>query len=263
MGAATVSRDGSLWVGKIDVIKTIAPLLRPADHADQLPGPPKLIVLDAGHGGIDPGTQNLALHLDEKDMTLDVVLRLKKVLEARGYKILLTRTNDSRVELETRPGLANEAKADLFLSVHFNKAEAASVAGSETYALTPQFQVSAEGSKDKLTDLALPGNKRDFVNVVLCYNLQKRLLAALKTSDRGFKRARWVVLRFAECPAALIEAAFLSNAAEARKVAMPEYRQKIAQAIADGVDDYAATLAAFHPAVSLPSEPHIPAPTSK
>jgi N-acetylmuramoyl-L-alanine amidase len=262
LGEITVFNRGSLHVSKIDVIKTIAPLLRPADHVNQLPGPPRLIVLDAGHGGSDPGTQNPALHLDEKDMTLDVVLRLKQVLETRGYRVLLTRTSDRRVELETRPGIANEAKADLFLSVHFNKAEAG-VAGTETYALTPQFQVSTGGEKDKLTDLVLPGNRQDFVNVVLGYHLQRRLLAELKTSDRGFKRARWVVLRFADCPAVLIEAAFLSNLTEARRVATPEFRQQIAQAIADGVDDYAAALAALHPAASFPVETHAPAAASK
>jgi N-acetylmuramoyl-L-alanine amidase len=262
LGEATVFNKGSLCVSKIDVIKTIAPLLRPAEHAGQLPSPPRLIVLDAGHGGSDPGTQNFALHLDEKDMALDVVLRLKQVLEARGYRVLLTRTSDRRVELETRPGVANEAKADLFLSVHFNKAEA-SVAGTETYALTPQFQVSAGGEKDKLTDLALPGNRQDFANVILGYNLHRRLLAELKTFDRGFKRARWVVLRFADCPAALIEAAFLSNPTEARKIATPEFRQQIAEAIAGGVDDYANALAALHPVASSPAATPGPAASSK
>jgi N-acetylmuramoyl-L-alanine amidase len=263
MGATTVSHEGGLWVGKIDVIKTIAPLLRPAEHAGQLPAPPRLIVLDAGHGGNDPGIQNGPLHLYEKDMTLDVVLRLKKLLEARSYQVLLTRTDDRKIELDTRAGLANGAKADLFVSVHFNGA-GATVTGTETYVLTPQFQVSTQPEQDKsMVRTAYPGNRQDFANVVLGYQLQQAVLAGLQTSDRGFKRYRYAVLRFAECPAVLVESAYLSNDAEARRVGTPEFRQRIAQAIADGVSDYAATLAAFHPAASLPIEPHAPVATSK
>ena len=269
MGEATVFNRGSLYVSKIDVIKTIAPLLKPADHAGQLPAPPRLIVLDAGHGGSDPGKQNTALHLNEKDLTLDVVLRLRKLLEGRGYTVLLTRSDDSRLsplqrtDLERRAEVANRARADLFLSVHFNSAPPA-VTGSETYVLTPQFQrSSADDKKDDSADKPLPGNRQDFANVVLGFHLHRALLTGLKTSDRGYKRGRLLVLCFAECPAALVEAAFLSNNAEARRVATPEFREQIAHAIADGVDDYAAALAALHPVVSLPVGAHVPTAASK
>jgi N-acetylmuramoyl-L-alanine amidase len=249
LGEAAVFDKGSLYVSKIDVIKTIAPLLRPADHAGQLPPPPRLIVLDPGHGGNDPGNQNSALRLDEKDVTLDVARQLAKLLEARGYRVVLTRTEDRRVELEQRAEIAGRARADLFLSIHFNalpSAAAGRVSGSETYTMAPQFLLSSGTEmKDQLTDVAFPGNRFDFANTVLGYALHRRLLAGLKTADRGYKRARFVVLRFAECPAALIEAAYLSNNLEARKVGMPAFREQIAAAIADGVDDYAATLAAL------------------
>jgi N-acetylmuramoyl-L-alanine amidase len=269
MGETTVFNKGSLYVSKIDVIKTLAPLLRPVDHVNQLPGPPKRIVLDPGHGGSDPGKQNLALRLNEKDMTLDVVLRLRTLLEARGYQVLLTRSDDSklapaqRTDLERRADVANRAAADLFISVHFNSAQS-TVRGTETYVLTPQFQRStADDKKDDSTDKLLPGNRQDFANVVLGYHLHRTLLADLKTSDRGYKRGRLLVLCFAECPAALVEAAYLSNDAESRKVATPEYRQQIAQAIANGVDDYAAALAALHPTASFPAETPVPAASSK
>jgi N-acetylmuramoyl-L-alanine amidase len=269
MGTPTASHVGSLWVGKIDVIKTIAPLLQPADHASQLPAPPRLIVLDAGHGGSDPGMQNTTLHLDEKNLTLDVVLRLKKLLEMRGYRVILTRSDDRRLDpaqradLLKRDEVANRAKADLFLSVHFNSAPP-TVTGTETYVMTPQFQLSSgTDKKDDTVDKSFPGNRQDFANVVLGYHLQRAVLAGLKTSDRGFKRGRRLVLCFPECPAALVEAAYLSNNPEAGRVATPEFRQRTAQAIADGVNDYAETLAAFHPAASLPAESHAPTATSK
>jgi N-acetylmuramoyl-L-alanine amidase len=254
LGAPVMLHKGELWISKLDVIKTVAPLLRPEDHRVLLPDtPPRLIVLDAGHGGADPGKQNLRLKLNEKDLTLDVVLRLKKILELRGYAVRLTRSEDvklapeQRADLERRAGVANEAKADLFLSIHFNAVEpkdAARVTGTETYVLTPQFQLSStDNTGDSLTGIAFPGNKQDTANVVLGYHLHRQMLSGLKSSDRGFKRGRLRVLCFPECPAALLEAAYLSNDKEAARLGTPEFRQEIAEAIAEGVAAYSATLA--------------------
>jgi len=251
MGEPTVFNQGSLYVSRIDVIKTVAPLLQPAEFAGQLPAPPRLIVLDAGHGATDPGARNLAMHLDEKNLTLDVVLRLKKLLEGRGYRVILTRGDDSklapaqRADLEERDEVANRAKADLFLSVHFNSA-LATVTGTETYVMTPQFQISSGGARDATVDQAFPGNRQDFANIVLGYHLHRSLLAGLDSPDRGCKRGRLLVLRYPECPAALVEAAYLSNNTEASRLATPEFRQQIAQALAEGIDEYSAALAAVH-----------------
>ncbi len=259
MGETTVFNQGSLYVGRVDVIKTIVPLLNPAECASRLPPPPHLIVLDAGHGGADPGTQNLALHLDEKNLTLDVVLRLKKLLEGRGYRVILTRSDDSklapvqRTDLERRDEIANQAKADLFLSVHFNHAGPA-VTGTETYVMTPQFQASSGGVKDAAVDKAFPGNQQDFANIVLGYHLHRSVLAGLDSADRGFKRGRLLVLCFPECPAALVEAAYLSNNAEAGRLATPEFRQRVAQSLADGIEEYSAVLGALHPPPPVPAE---------
>jgi len=258
LGAPVLIHLGDLWVSRLDVIKTIDPLLRPGDHQAMLPqAPPRLIVLDAGHGGADPGKQNLRLKLNEKDITLDVVLRLKKLLETRGYAVQLTRSDDTklapdqRTDLERRANTANVAGADLFLSIHFNAVEprdAARVSGTETYVMTPQYQLSStDNNGDSLTKTAFPGNRQDTANAVLGYHLHRSLLAGLKTSDRGFKRGRLRVLCFPNCPAALLEAAYLSNDAEAARLGTPEFRQQIAEAIADGVQAYAATLASLHP----------------
>lgn len=251
---------GELWVGKIDLIKTLAPLMRPGDYLAQLPPPPRTIVLDPGHGGTDPGKQNLRLKLDEKDMTLDVGLRVKRLLEQRGFKVLMTRETDTRfannpaVDLPLRAEVANKAKADLFISIHFNAVEprdAQRVSGSETYVLTPQFMVSTQPESDKsMMKVQNPGNRQDTANVILGYQLHRRLITDLKTSDRGYKRYRLAVLRALDCPGALVEAAYLSNDAEARRVGTPEFRQQIAEAIAAGVLDYTALLAALRPAES-------------
>lgn len=257
LGELTYLSGDDLWVPKLDVIKTIAPLFAPADHTSFLPGAPRLIVIDPGHGGTDPGKQNLRLKLDEKDMTLDVALRLKKLLELRGYKVLLTRATDTRfsnspaVDLPMRAEVANKAGADLFISLHFNAVDRdpERVSGVETYVLTPQFQVSTQPEQDKaMVKEYYPGNRQDTANALLGYHLHRRLVTDLKASDRGYKRYRLAVLRTLACPGVLVEAAYLSNDAEARRVAKPEFRQQIAEAVAEGVDNYAATLAALRPA---------------
>ncbi|SDS15426.1 N-acetylmuramoyl-L-alanine amidase [Opitutus sp. GAS368] len=257
LGDLTYLSGDDLWVPKLDVIKTIAPIFAPADHAAFLPAPPKTIVLDPGHGGTDPGKQNLRRKLDEKDMTLDVASRLKKLLEARGYRVVMTRTTDKRfsnnpvVDLPLRAEVANKEHADLFLSIHFNAVdrEPERVSGTETYVLTPQFQVSTQPEQDKaMVQTRYPGNKQDMANALLGYMLHRQLITDLKTSDRGYKRYRLAVLRTLSCPGVLVESAYLSNDAEARRVATPEFRQQIAEAMAEGVSNYAAALAALRPA---------------
>ena len=256
LGELAYLSGDDLWVAKLDVIKTIAPLLAPADHRQFLPAPPGLIVIDPGHGGTDPGKQNTRLKLDEKDMTLDVALRRKKLLEVRGSRVLLTRATDTRfsnspvVDLPMRAAVANKAGADLFLSVHFNAVDRdpERVSGVETYVLTPQFQVSTQPEQDReMVQTYYPGNRQDTANALLGYSLHRQLVTDLKASDRGYKRYRLAVLRTLACPGVLVEAAYLSNDTEARRVATPEFRQQIAESLAEGIAHYTATLAALRP----------------
>ena len=122
---------------------------------------------------------------------------------------------------------------------------------SETYVLTPQYQLSStDNNGDALTKTSFPGNKQDAANVVLGYQLHRALLAGLKTSDRGFKRGRLRVLCFPACPAALLEAAYLSNDAEAARLATPEFRAQIAESIASGVQAYSTLLVGLRPALT-------------
>ncbi len=254
LGEPVLIHKDSLWVSKLDVIKIVAPLFRPADHAAFLPAaPPKLIVLDPGHGGTDPGTENKKLGVNEKTFTLDVAFRVKKILEGAGYRVLVTRDKDVRfsnsptIDLPLRADFANKFGADLFVSIHFNNAPE-TITGVETYAIPSQFMLStAETKPDNLTATALPGNRQDYANLLLGYEIHRAMLAGLKTPDRGYKRARWAVLRPLNCPGVLVECAYLSNDAEARRVATPEFRQQIAEALAAGIQGYAAILAALRP----------------
>jgi N-acetylmuramoyl-L-alanine amidase len=215
-------------------------------------------VLDPGHGGADPGTRNATVGIDEKTATLDVALRLRKILEARQWHVLLVRTedkelaHDKKADLLLRDEFANTHQADLFLSIHFNHALPA-VRGVETYWLPPQFMLSSgDETGDTMTNVAYPGNRRDNANLLLGEKIHRAMVTRLKAPDRGYKHGRLAVLRMLDCPGVLCECAFLSNDAEARRVATPEYRQEIAAALAEGVESYAAALAALRPAAIAP-----------
>jgi N-acetylmuramoyl-L-alanine amidase len=247
LGDPVVFYGSSLYISRIDAEKLFAPLLNPAGSFSPPAPAVRVIAIDPGHGGQDTGTQNKALKLNEKTFTLDVALRLRALLQKEGYKIIMTRTDDRFIPLPDRAEIANKAGADLFISIHFNSVEGAStVFGSETYAMTPQYQRSTSTSpseKDPGARLAYPGNNNDPWNVVLGYSIQNQLLNKLGSEDRGFKRARFAVLRFVNAPAVLVESGYLSNAAEARKICTAAYRDSIAEGIAAGIKAYAAVTA--------------------
>ncbi len=182
---------------------------------------PKLIVIDPGHGGSDPGAQHFGL--SEKTLTLDIAKRLRDLLVARGWTVKMTRETDEDVfgpnasavdELQARCDVANNAGARLFLSIHINSFTDSSLNGTTTYYY-------------KGTDTPL------------ARSLQRRLIASLGTTDDGVRHANFYVNRHATMPAALVETAFVSNRADAARLATPEFRQKVAVALADGIDDYA------------------------
>jgi N-acetylmuramoyl-L-alanine amidase len=241
-------RNGRLSVSRIDYDTCLVPLLRPGAGVPAAPVL-KVIALDAGHGGIDQGAQNAALKLQEKAVSLDVVLRLKKLLETRGYKVVLTRrddrelSTDKKKDLAMRSEAANRAGADLFISIHFNSNPDSKISGIEMYTFTPRYQRSSNSWSTNEEDVeteAAPVNRFDHWNAVIAHALHRNVVESLKTADRGKKLYRLGVLRRLNCPGVLVESAFLSNEAEAKRIARPEYRQQIAAALAAGVDDYAA-----------------------
>ncbi len=240
LGYPIVVNSGRLYIAKRDYTKTIAPILFPQKNGT----PHKLfhIILDAGHGGKDNGAQNLKLRLREKNITLDIVLRVGKILKANGYRVSYTRTKDNFVELPDRSNYANKKAADMFLSIHCNAATA-NVKGIETFAMTPAWTAST--GQTAVTALAKEkhlGNKNDAWNQMLAFYIQRSLKIATASEDRGVKRARFAVLRGVNMPAALIEVGFISNNQEASQLGSAKYRQKIANAIANAVLNYHSTL---------------------
>jgi N-acetylmuramoyl-L-alanine amidase len=248
LGEAVAVKGGSWHLSRADWLSIVRPLLEP--KAVPAPGRLELIVLDPGHGGNDPGTANRAFRFQEKTLTLDVAQRVRRDLERRGYRVALTRSSDTRLkrtqaaDLRERAERANRLGADLFVSIHFNALpNHPKVQGVETYTLTAAGQRSTASSRFSLGDSkAHPGHRYDHWNTVLAGTLQRSLVDGLKATDRGLKRARFGVLKPVNCPAVLIEAGFLSNQTEARKIGTEAYRQQIAEAIGAGIGAYHAKL---------------------
>jgi N-acetylmuramoyl-L-alanine amidase len=257
LGSSVILRRGQLYVSKIDFERCLTPLLAPW-LVSGTPAPPKIIAIDPGHGGVDHGMENPRLRMKEKTFTLDVALRLKKILETSGCKVVLTRKDDRALapdrptDWKRRAEVANHANADLLVSIHFNALENdAKTGGSEVYTFTPQFQRSTRswspGQANDTEAIPVPVNRFDAWSAMLGHKIKGALLTELKTFDRGQKTMHSGVLRGLNCPGVLVESVFLSNDTEARLVATPAYRQRIAQAIADGILNYAETLNSLRP----------------
>jgi N-acetylmuramoyl-L-alanine amidase len=217
------------------------------------------VVLDPGHGGHDAGTHGPS-GLTEKELVLDVSQRLAALLEDRlGSEVVLTRTDDTYVSLEGRTRIANEAKADLFLSIHANSSPVKSVTGVETYYLNfttsrsaldlaARENAAAESSifdlKDVLEKIALKDKideSREFASRLQTslYTLTK---AGTPAKNRGIKKAPFVVLIGAQMPSVLAEIGFLTNANDEALMRKTDHRQKIAEALYKGIAAYAESL---------------------
>lgn len=191
------------------------------------------IVIDPGHGGKDAGAICGAYR--EKDINLQVALRLGRQLQRQGYKVSYTRVKDVFVALQARPQLAARAKADLFISLHCNSA-AASVSGIEVFAATPQHMPATGASKAEKT--ACPSDQFSKENAYFSFYTQKHLLEKTCATDRGVRRRRFCVIRELSCPGVLIEMGFISNTAERTQLLQAGRQQQIVDAIVESVNLY-------------------------
>jgi N-acetylmuramoyl-L-alanine amidase len=241
LGDPVLDSGGQFYVSRTDFERCLAPMLRPG-YATAAQPALKTIVLDPGHGGKDNGTS-----VHEKTYALDVAKRAKRILETAGHRVLLTRDGDTFLELADRSELANAKRAGLFVSIHFNAVPKDSkTSGVEVYTFTPKNQHStgwwslSTKADPHLETTDMPVNRFDHWSVTLAHAIHRRFVTDLKSFDRGKKIARLGVLRHLDCPGVLIECGFLTSTAEARKIATSAHRQKLAEAIAAGVIDYAA-----------------------
>ncbi len=234
---APIVKAGGQWsLSDADAQFAVDPLVRPAAYLGGRLA--RTIVLDAGHGGKDPGATRGALR--EKDLTLDIALRTKKHLEAAGQRVVMIRDSDRFWELEDRTYLAARAGGDVFVSIHLNSAASRSVKGVETFVTAAENYPPTSLASLIVKHPAVPNNRFNHSNTILGYQIQREVVRITRAEDRGLKRARFVVLRKSAMPAALVECGFLSNAQEAQKLAMPSYRETLALGIAQGILKYGA-----------------------
>lgn len=214
------------------------------------------IVIDPGHGGHDTGTIG-PTGLNEKDVVLDVSLRLKKLLEqSTGCEVIMTRSDDTFIPLEERTAIANEKGADLFLSIHANASRDQSARGIETYYLnftsSPEAlevaarenatsQESVHALQDLIKKIAMSEKieeSQDLARQVQREVYKRMIKASGAQRDRGVKKAPFVVLIGANMPSVLAEISFLTNPRDERLLNRPDYREKIASALYSGILEY-------------------------
>lgn len=230
-----ISQNGTTLIAAMDVVKIIEPILRPQKIKNATAV--RTVILDAGHGGHDSGARGPLGA--EKDAALDVVLRAKKLLQENGYQVRCTRLNDTFIPLENRAEFANKHTNAIFVAVHFNKSNTGGGTGLETYCLAPRGVPSMDEENLRYSDFVpYPGHARDPENVALATCVHASLVRTLGLTDRGIKRARFVVIKNLKIPGILVEGGFMSGAPDYQLIATPAYRQKVAQAILDGVNRY-------------------------
>jgi N-acetylmuramoyl-L-alanine amidase len=219
------------------------------------------VVIDPGHGGHDPGAQ--VKGLNEAELVLDIALRLEKLLlQEPGVEVVLTRRTNKYIALEERTAIANKAAADLFLSIHANSSPNASVRGFETYFLSfaPNPEAEALAARENAGSSKTMGNLPELVKAITLNNkldesrdfatmLQQSMHEQLRKADRtarnlGVKQAPFMVLVGATMPSVLTEVSFLTNRDEAVLLRNASYRQRVAEALFNGIIKYQQSLKA-------------------
>ncbi len=228
---APFTRGIQSFINYADFLYTVDPLLRSAALIGQKP---KVIVIDPGHGGKDKG--GAGTHFAEKNIVLSMAKKLSTLLQRQGFRVVLTRNNDTTVSLQQRVNRARSVKADLYISLHANIAADKQVSGVETFCMTPAGTPSTYSNSPSNNKES--GNLFDQNNMALAFYIQQGLIKRTKATDRGVRRARFYVLRNVNCPAVLVETGFLSNRNEESKLNTNWYQNLIVRGIAEGILRY-------------------------
>ncbi|MFT7859346.1 MAG: N-acetylmuramoyl-L-alanine amidase [Sulfurimonas sp.] len=252
--AISFKRDNKDLIIKITPNKSRIPVLNKPASVDR----GKIIVIDPGHGGKDPGAVGYRGYR-EKVVVLQIARKLRSILKARGYKVYMTRDNDKFIKLRNRTRYANRKKADLFISIHANAvARKKHLAyGVECYFLDKSRssrakKVAAQENSADMSEMDYYG-KQSFLSTLNSHNivasnklaidLQRGVLGSLrkkysKVKDAGVRPAPFWVLVGAQMPSVLVEVGFITNPKEARRLVNGDYQKKMAYGLADGVERY-------------------------
>lgn len=229
------SQEG-LLVASRDIQTTLDPLMRPPQRPASRPV--RTIAINAGHGGKDPG--NIEGRRQEKHYTLLVAGEIRRNLERAGLRVVVIRPSDTFVSLEDRPAKAAQAKADLYVSLHFNAFDgpgSGDVAGVETYCLTPAGASSTNDAGNH-GGAWHPGNRFDIDNIVLAHLVHRAIVGGTDLNDRGVRRARFKELTLLQMPGILVEGGYMTHPQDAASIYSRDGRAALARSIADGVLAY-------------------------
>ncbi|MEI7640042.1 MAG: N-acetylmuramoyl-L-alanine amidase [bacterium] len=213
----------------------------------QSPKEVKLIVIDPGHGGHDPGATG-PTGLREKDVVLDIGVRLRRYLADKNIKVIMTRDTDVFIALKERAGFANKNKVDLFISLHANASRDGRAQGTRSYiygriATSKEAEEAAkfENKSIGMFEMLLNDLRKgafEYLSIEAAGNIQHSIVKAFNCKWKPGERAPFYVIAKTNMPSVLIETAFISNPAEEQKLRSVRERDRMAQAIAEGIREY-------------------------
>jgi len=228
----------------------------PPGEIELLPPPTEgiCIMLDPGHGGLDPGAVGEG-GLLEKDVVLEITRKVKALLEMKGYDVFMTRNKDRFISLQKRARMANRRKVDLFVSIHANAAVNHLAQGTETFYYAPAsdplaralatlenavLKLEPQGDNGTTRNSSPTGEKNGRLtnSIHAARAVQKKIRKVTSCPDRGIKAAEFYVLKKTQMPSILVETGFLSHTGERELLASSNYRDRMARAIARGISDY-------------------------
>ena len=222
------------------------PVLATKSHRS---GELSLVIIDPGHGGIDSGTS--AGGVAEKDLTLDIAQRVRRLNHRQGFETLLTRENDDYKSLANRADFANRQRDCIFVSIHFDEAKLPASTGIETYYAAHQFGHELPFS---WWLPILQRTARESPNVLsqsLAGFIEESLVKRTQAVNRGIRAEQFYVIANVRHPAVLVEGGFLTNKDDMAKLTSEEYRERMAAAICEGILHYRETLRGQQPALAV------------
>lgn len=235
---------GQLMISTVDMKKLVDPVLRP--RFSRTNSNVTTVVIDPGHGAHDAGA--VSSYAVEKNCNLALALKLKARLERAGFKVVMTRHDDTFLTLGQRVAVANRTPDSIFVSIHHNSGRRAAH-GIETFTLAPHGTTSPFARTRRTEDLS--GNDQDAENIALATAIHSRAIKNTGAIDRGIQRARFSVLCTIKRPAILFEGGFVSNPEEGAKISSNDYQNKLADSICSGIMSYCQTIANHAPALRV------------
>lgn len=208
---------------------------RPPENA-----PFAVVIIDPGHGGKDSGT--IKTGLVEKDLALDVAQRLERLLKARGFVTLMTRSDDSFVSLQDRANIANNQPDSVFVSIHFDEAGRSAATGIETYYAAHRLAWPDRVASWLPFLQKISSEPPDPESQSLAGFIQESVVTQTQATNRGTRPEQFFVIANVRHPAVLVEGGFLTNKDEALKLTNADYREQMAMGIAEGIVNYRATV---------------------